>query len=311
MKIAIFGIGGVGGYFGGRLAQTDHEVIFIARGENLEVIRNEGLEIETDNQSLVVHPTLTTDNPSEVGTVDAVILATKAWQVSVAAEQIKPMIGENTIIVPLLNGVEAPIQLSTVLGKDKVLGGFCRVLSHRPEPGRIVRGGIEPFVAFGEQDGTVSERVKNLQAVFESAGIDAQVPDNILAAMWQKLLFIASFGGVGAVTGQPAGIIRSLPETRDMLIAAMQEVKSVALARDIPMVDDAVDQGLLFIDNLPETATASMQRDILNGLPSELDAQNGAVVRLGAEVNTPAPTHRFIYHALLPSEKIARGELEL
>ena len=276
----------------------------------MEVIRNNGLEIETDNQSFIVHPTLATDNPAEVGKVDVVILATKAWQVTSAAEQIKPMVGPNTIIVPLLNGVEAPIQLSNELGKENVLGGFCRVLSHRPEPGRIVRGGIEPFVAFGEQDGTISERVKNLQAVFESADVHAQVPDNILAAMWQKLLFIASFGGVGAVTRQPAGIIRSLPETHEMLIRAMEEVQAVAIARDILMADNAVDRGLNLVDNLPETATASMQRDILNGLPSELDAQNGAVVRLGTEVNTTAPTHQFIYHALIPSEKIARDELQ-
>ena len=309
MKIAIFGIGGVGGYFGGKLTQTEHEIIFIARGEHLEAIRNHGLEIESNQNEFTVHPTLATDNPSEVGQVDVIFLATKAWQVTSAAEQIKPMMGANTIVVPLLNGVEAPIQLSKALGAKHILGGFCRVMSHKPEAGRIVQGGIVPSVAFGEQDGTQSERVQSLRDVFESAGVEVQTPDNIISAMWQKLLFISAFGGVGAITRQPAGILRSFPETRLLLTQAMQEVKAVAEAHNVPMSDDAVEQGLGFMDTVPEHGTASMQRDIMNGLPSELDAQNGAVLRLGRETNTPTPINEFIYYALLPSEKIARGEL--
>lgn len=309
MKIAVFGIGGVGGYFGGLLAQSNHEVVFIARGDHLEAIRENGLEIESDYDEFVVRPSLATDNPAEVGTVDAVILATKAWQVAQAAEEMKPLISKKTMVVPLLNGVEAPIILSKILGKEHVLGGFCRVLSHRPEPGRIVQGGIPPFVAFGEQDGTLSERVKQLRDVFTSAGIEVQLPENIIADMWEKLLFISAFGGVGAVTRQPAGIIRQLPETRAMLIAAMEEVKAVAQGREIVLSDEAVEQGMAMVDGLPFEAMASMQRDILNESPSELDAQNGAVVRLGAEVKVPTPTHQFIYHALLPLEKVARREM--
>jgi len=309
MKIAVFGIGGVGGYFGGKLTQTPHDIIFIARGEHLEAIRNHGLEIESDQNETIVNPTLATDNPSEVGEVDVVIVATKAWHVPSASEQMKPMIGTNTIVVPLLNGVEAPIQLSKALGAKHVLGGFCRVMSHKPEAGRIVQGGIIPSIAFGEQDGTQSERVQMLREIFESVGVQVQVTDHILSAMWQKLLFISAFGGVGAITRQPAGILRSLPETRSLVIQAMQEVKAVAEASNVPMSKDAVEQGLAFLDTVPEDGTASMQRDIMNGLPSELDAQNGAVYRLGRNANTPTPINEFIYHALLPSEKIARGEL--
>lgn len=309
MKIAVFGIGGVGGYFGGQLTQTQHDIIFIARGEHLETIRTHGLEIESDQHETIVHPSLATDDPSEVGEVDVIIVATKAWHVPSAAEQMKPMIGANTIVVPLLNGVEAPIQLSKALGTKHVLGGFCRVMSHKPEAGRIVQGGIVPSVAFGEQDGTRSDRVQALHDIFKSAGINVQVPDHILGAMWQKLLFISAFGGVGSITRQPAGILRSFPETQLLLTQAMQEVKAVAEAHNIPMTDNAVEQGLAIMDTIPEDGTASMQRDIMNGLPSELDAQNGAVVRLGRDTNTPTPINEFIYHALLPSEKIARGEL--
>lgn len=309
MRIAIVGIGGVGGFFGGKLAQSEHEIIFIARGEHLEVIREQGLEIESDLGDFIVHPSLATDNPKQVGEVDAIILATKAWQVIQAAQSMKPMVGKETMVVPLLNGVEAPIQLSNVLGAEHVLGGFCRVLSYRPEPGRIVQNGLPPLVVFGEQDGHISKRVNALADAFDSAGIKVQIPNNILAEMWQKLLFIASFGGVGAITGQMAGIIRSMPETRAMIESAMQEVKAVAIARGISMVDDAVEQGLQTLDAMPEEGMASMQRDILNRQASELDAQNGAVVRLGKEVNIPTPIHQFIYHALLPSERIARGEI--
>ena len=309
MKIAIVGVGAVGGYFGGRLATADEDVYFIARGSHLQKIREQGLRVDSEYGDFVAHPTLATDNPSEVGEVDVVVVATKAWHIEAAAEDIRPMVGEKTVIVPLLNGVEAPQKLGSILGMEKVLGGFCRVQANKEADGTIVQNGTPPFVAFGELDGVMSKRVIFLKAIFEAAGITVQVPENILAAMWQKLLFIAAFGGVGAVTRMPVGVIRSLPETRSMLQDAMQEAYTVALASGIPMADDAVTNALSLVDAFPDESTASMQRDIMNGYPSELDAQNGAVVRAGIAVNVPTPTHRFIYHSLLPLEKKARGEL--
>jgi 2-dehydropantoate 2-reductase len=309
MKIAIMGVGAVGGYFGGRLAAADEDVYFIARGSHLAKIREHGLRVDSEYGDFVAHPTFATDNPAEVGEVDVVVVATKAWHIESAAVSIRPMVGANTVIIPLLNGVEAPQKLATVLGAEKVLGGFCRIQANKQDDGYIVQNGTPPFVAFGELNGEVSERVQLLRAVFEAAGITMQVPENIMAAMWQKLLFIAAFGGVGAVTRMPVGVIRALPETRAMLEDAMQEAYTVALASGIPMADDAVANALSLVDAFPDESTASMQRDIMNGYPSELDAQNGAVVRAGIAVNVPTPTHRFIYHSLLPSEKKARGEL--
>lgn len=312
MRIAIVGIGAVGGYFGGRLAQSHHEVIFIARGAALHAIRARGLRVQSAGGDFVAHPTVVTDAPDAVGVVDVVVVATKAWQVEAAAHAMQPMVGSHTMVVPLLNGVEAPLQLSDVLGADKVLGGFCRVLSRVAAAGQVVQGGTPPFVSFGEMtSGPPSERVQRLRAVFESVGVTAHTPDSIQAEMWQKLLFVASVGGVGAAARIPAGILRTLPETRALLQAAMHEVYDVAVARHVPMRDDAVAHALGLADALPDDATMSMQRDLMDGRPSELDAQNGAVVRLGRAVDTPAPTHEFLYRILLPSERQARGDISL
>jgi 2-dehydropantoate 2-reductase len=309
MRIAVFGVGGVGGYFGGRLTQTDHEVSFIARGRHLAAIRKNGLRIESENGDVIAEPAQATDNAADIGEVDVVIVATKAWQVREAAEAMRSLIGTQTAVVPLLNGVEAPSQIAAVLGEEHALGGFCRVLSHVEAPGHIIQGGTPPFVAFGELDNRDSERVRALRQAFQAAGVTVQEPPDILAAMWQKLLFIASFSGVGAVTRAPAGVMRSVAPVHAMVRAAMDEVFHVARTRNIPLADDAVEKGMALFDSLPEGGIASMQRDVMEGRPSELDAQSGAVVRLGDEVGVEVPLHRFLYHSLLPAEMTARGEL--
>ena len=312
MKIVIVGVGAVGGYFGGRLAQTAHEVTFIARGEHLNAIRENGLRVDSLNGDFIAVPTYATDSPSEADEMDVIVVATKAWQIPSVTESMRPMIGEDTIIVPLLNGVEAPHQLATVYGYERVLGGFCRVQSRKAGAGHIIQGGTPPYVSIGAintDDTQQSANVQRITAVFTEASIEVQLPDSIEAAMWQKLLFVSAFGGVGAVTRMPAGVIRSLPEVRAMLKGAMTESYTVALAQNIPMADDAVATGMAMVDRLPEHSTASMQRDIMNGYPSELDAQNGAVVRIGEQFNITTSIHRFIYHSLLASEKKARGEL--
>lgn len=311
MRIAIFGVGGVGGYFGGKLAQSDHEVAFIARGRHGAAIAEHGLRVHAEGGDFTAYPSIVTAEPADVGAVDVVVVATKAWQVVDAAEAMQPLLHDDTVIVPLLNGVEAPLQLADVLGAERVLGGFCRVLSRISAPGEITQGGTPPFVAFGEMNGAQSQRVTDLKALFETAGITAQTPQSIQAAMWQKLLFISSFGGVGAVTRMPAGILRGVPQIRALVEDAMREVKAVAEARGVPMAADAVQRGMSLLDNLPEQGTASMQRDIMNGYPSELDAQNGAVVRLGAAADVAVQTHRYIYHSLLAQEQIAREQLTL
>ncbi|HLW01995.1 MAG TPA: 2-dehydropantoate 2-reductase [Ktedonobacterales bacterium] len=310
MRIAVFGVGGVGGYFGGRLAQAQEDVIFIARGEHLRALQTQGLRVESIKGDFTIQPAQATDDPASVGVVDVVLVAVKAWQVPEAARQMQPMVGPKTMVVPLENGVEAPNQLASVLGAQHVLGGLCRIVSFIAGPGQIRHAGMEPYVAFGELDNQPSERVERLRHVFEHAGIQVEIPANIQVALWQKFLFIVSISGVGAVTRAPAGVIRSVPQTRQMLEQALREALAVGQAQDVPLADEMVANIMTMIDGSAAGSTASMQRDIMNGRPSELEYQTGTIVRLGQEAGVSTPVHSFIYHSLLPQEQRARGELD-
>jgi len=314
MHIAVFGVGGVGGYFGGRLAKLAAEedenlkVVFIARGQHLDAMRDNGLRVDSLKGDFWVKQVQATDNPASVGRVDAVIVGVKAWQVPEAGKSMRPLVGPGTFVVPLQNGVDAPSQLAEILGKEHVLGGLCHIVSFIAAPGYICHAGMEPHVAFGELDGRKSERAEQLRAVFTRAGVWAEVPDDVQVAMWEKFLFIAAISGVGAVTRAPAGIMRELPETRQILRQAMEEAADVARAHNVRLGEDIVEKTLRFIDNLPQGATASMQWDIIEGRPSELESQNGAVVRLGLEKGILTPLHAFLYSSLLPQEMRARGK---
>ena len=309
MRIAIFGSGGVGGYFGGRLALAGNDVTFIARGGHLRALRSTGLRVDSINGDFTVSPVLATNDPAQVRNVDVVILGVKAWQIGEAAHAIVPMIGASTFVLPLQNGVEAFEQLAAVLGRDRVLGGLCKIVSYVVEPGHIQHAGFEPFVAFGEWDNHRSDRVTVLRETFTQAGVEVKVPADIEAAVWNKFLFIAGFSGVGAVAQSPAGVLRSLPQTRALMEQAMREIYEVAKARGIRLPDDAVNQALASLDSLPENAMSSMQRDIMAHRPSELESQNGAVARLGREAGIETPINSFLYASLLPLEMRARGEL--
>ena len=310
MKIAIFGVGGVGGYFGWRLAQAGEEVIFIARGAHLRALRDVGLKMETPDGSSFVQPVQAIQDPAEIGPVDTVILGVKAWQVPKAAESIRPLIGPDTFVVPLQNGVEAPMHLSQALGAEHVFGGLCYIVALKVGPGHIRHAGMEPRIAFGELDNRSTERARQLEAAFRRAEVNVEIPSDIHTAMWDKFLFIASFSGVASITRAPVGTIRSVPETRRILQDVMEEIFAVARARNIALKDNAVEVTMGVVDRLPAEGTASMQRDIMEGRPSELSSQSGAVVRLGAEVGQPAPLNSFIYASLLPMELRARGQLD-
>jgi 2-dehydropantoate 2-reductase len=310
MRIAIYGTGGVGGYYGARLAGAGHEVWFIARGEHLNAIRANGLRLESGAGDVHVSPTHATDTPADVGIVDLVILAVKTWQVVEAAEAMRPMIGATTMVLPLQNGVEAASQVAGVLGDGHVLGGESRVISLIAAPGVIRHVGGPGSITFGEWDSKITERAEGLRDTLNHAAIPAEISTSIESTLWAKLLFVAPVGGVGSVTRAPIGIMRSQPETRAMVEGAMQEIYEVATARSISLPDDAVRSALAFLDRQPAQGTASLYRDIIAGKPSELEAWNGAVDRLGREVGIATPIHTFIYHALLPLERRARGLLE-
>lgn len=310
MRIAVYGAGGVGGYFGGRLAEAGEDVVFIARGDHLRAIQDQGLRVESPKGDFAIQPAPATDDPDQVGKVDFVLLGVKAWQVPQAARAMQPMLDHDTLVVPLQNGVEAPMQLSEVLGSERVLGGLCRISTMVAAPGLIRHIGIEPYIAFGDLGRRPLRRCELLREAFERAGVWAEIPADIQAAMWEKFIFIAAISGVGAVTRVPVGTLRSIPETRQMLADALQETVELARALDVSLPEGIADRTLSLIDGLPAEATASMQRDIMEGRPSELGAQNGAVVRMATRVGVPVPVHTFLYASLLPQEMLVRGDLK-
>jgi 2-dehydropantoate 2-reductase len=310
MHIAIYGTGGAGGYFGARLACAGEDVTFIARGEHLRAIRERGLHVETDRGDILIHPARATDDPSQVGTVDVVLVGVKTWQVADAARAVRPMLGPHTFVVPLQNGVEAASHLAATLGQKYVLGGTCGTISRLVGPGHILSIGEANYIKFGELDNRPSERALRLRQAFERAAVKAEIPPDIQVAIWEKFIFVAPYGGVGAVTRAPAGTIRTLPETRRMLERCMEEIFAVARAHKIALPEGSVERALALLDSLAPNATTSLQRDLAAGRPSELEAWNGAVVRLGQEAHIETPLNQFIYHTQLPGELRARGRLQ-
>ena len=298
MRIAVFGTGGVGGFFGGRLAQAGEDVTFIARGEHLRAIKADGLKVESPLGDFRVFPAKATDDVTEAGEVDLVILGVKAWQVPEAARAMKPLVAPGTTVLPLQNGVDAVSQLVAELGADRVIGGLCRIVSFVVEPGHIRHASFTPSIIIGELDNRRTSRIDTIERVFKSAGLEISVAADIQVALWTKFLFIASYSGVGAVANAPAGVVRSDPKRRSQLLKAMEEIYTLAQARGIKLPADSVDKVMASVDGLPEDATSSMQRDIAAGKPSELESQNGAVVRMAHEAGVEVPTHTLIYEAL-------------
>lgn len=309
MRIAVVGTGAVGGYFGGRLAQAGEDVTFVARGAHLRAIRDAGLRIDSADGDFIINPVQVTDSAGAVGLVDVALLTVKGWQALDAIESMRPLVGPDTVVVPLLNGVEAPDQIAAVFGERRVAGGLCGLFGSVVGPGHFRNMMQRPFITFGELDNIRSERIERLQRAFEHAGVQATIAADIRAALWEKLLFVGPFGGVGAVARAPIGVLRSLPETRALLEGAMVELFHVARARGVAVAAEASAKAFALIDDAPEQATASMQRDIMAGRPSELESQIGAVVRMARDAGVAAPLHGCLYASLLPQERRARGEL--
>jgi 2-dehydropantoate 2-reductase len=310
VRIALFGAGGVGGYLGARLAEAGEQVVFVARGEHLRAMQAGGLHLESIAGDALIRPVEATDDPAEVGPVDALIVATKTWQLPQAVRTMGPLVGSGTMVVPVLNGVEAVDVLAEGLGREHVVGGLCGMISYLAGPGRIRHTGAEPWITFGELDGEVTKRVRRLEETLLSCrGLRVEIAEDINVALWEKFMFITATGGIGAVTRAPMGAFRSVPQTRVLLEAAMREVVAVAQARGVKLSEEAVAERMTFVDSLEPHGTSSMQRDIVDGHRSELDAWSGAVVRLGREAGVDTPVHATIYAGLLPQELRARGQL--
>lgn len=307
MKIAVVGAGGVGGYFGGRLAQAGVDTTFVVRGRTLDTLLRDGLKVDSFLGNFHLDKVNATDDPGTVGPVDAVLMTVKSWQVPEAAAQIRPLVGPDTMVVPLENGIDAPDVLATILGAPHVLGGLCAIVSMAVAPGHIRHLAFEPLVMFGELDNPRTERVERLRATFEQAGINAEIPPDIQRSMWTKFLFIATMSAIGALTRVPIGVWRVSPQVRLLVDASLREIVELAKARGVDPGEDAVAKTWERYDALAPASTSSMQRDIMEGKPSELDAQLGAVVRLAKQSGVATPVTDTLYHLLEPQERAARG----
>jgi 2-dehydropantoate 2-reductase len=305
MKIAIIGSGGVGGYFGAKLAQAGFNVTFLARGKHLDVMRSKGLKVKSILGDFYLERVNATENIEEIGTVDLIILGVKAWQIKEVREQLKAIVKENTIILPLQNGVSAVDELADVINKSHIVGGLCRIISKIEEPGVINHFGVTPTIVFGELDNAPSGRTEEIKAIFDKAGIKSSISKDIVADLWKKFISIC-VSGLLAVTNTNYGELLTMKETREMMVELLEEIHLLSKKLNINIEDDFVKKTVSFIETYPPESTSSLTRDVWEGKPSEIEYQNGTVVRLAQENNIEVPVNKFVYYCILPMEKKAR-----
>ncbi len=305
MKISVIGTGGIGGYFGGRLALAGNDVNFIARGKHLDSIQKNGLTVKSVKGDFSINPAKATDEIKSVKGSDLILICTKAWQVKDIAERISTYIEEGTMVLPLQNGVLSYEELSLFIPKRNILNGLCRIFCLIESPGVISHMGIEPTIIFGEADNQKTERVNNLSNIFNDSGITNIVAKDILSDLWKKFLMICS-SGLMAVTKTNYGELRSIPETRKLLNELYIEIFNVGKAAGVNLPPDLVEKTLQAVDTFPADSTASLTRDVWEGKPSEIEYQNGTVVRLGERFGIETPVNRMVYYSIIPSEIKAR-----
>jgi 2-dehydropantoate 2-reductase len=292
------GSGGVGGYVGVRLAAAGEDVTFIARGAHLAAIRERGLRIESALGDLTLSPAAATDDPATVGPVDLVIFAVKLYDTEAAAALTRPLLGPDTGVVTLQNGVDSTGVLARALGPEHVIGGVAHIAAVIAEPGVILHTGTMASFVFGELDGGRSERVAALATALQSAAVDHRISADVERDIWDKMAFLATFAGLTALLRRPIGPIREDAETRAMLRDGLTEAFAVARAKGICLPDDFVERTLERCDRLPHEMKSSMLQDLERGRRLELPWLSGAIVRLGRELGVPTPTHAFITTAL-------------
>lgn len=305
MRIAVMGTGGVGGYFGARLAAAGNDVTFIARGAHLDAIRNDGLRVQSPLGDIHIDPSAATDDPTEVGAVDIVLFATKLYDTEAAGQLCKPLIGTDTAVISLLNGVDSEEQLSRILGARHVAGGVARISASISEPGIVQHHSNFASIEIGELDGHPSERLQTFLSTAKAAQIDAQLRDDINVSIWEKFLLLASFSAITGLTRLPAGPIRDDRRAWDLIEAAARETDAVARARGVPLPEDAVERNVNMIRRLPDAMKSSMLIDLERGNRLELEWLSGAVCRLGREADVATPVHEVVLAALSP---FAAGE---
>ncbi|MCH8197314.1 MAG: 2-dehydropantoate 2-reductase [Proteobacteria bacterium] len=300
MKIAMLGSGGVGGYFGARLAASGEEVTFIARGAHLAAMRENGLELKSGLGDVHIQPTDATDDTAAVGPVDTIVIAVKLWDTEEAGRAALPMIGPGTTVVSLQNGVECNDILGPIVGGGRLIGGIAHIAATIEAPGVISHLGTMGRITIGELGGGTSDRIAALHDACVEAGIETATSDDIERVIWEKFVFLVGLSGTTALRRQPIGPIREDEDGRALLLSVMAEAVAVGRAKGIGLDAGFAEERLRFIDGLPDDMAASMYHDLMRQNRLELDWLSGAVVRFGAGLGVATPLNRVIYAALKP-----------
>ncbi|MDG5818171.1 2-dehydropantoate 2-reductase [Natronococcus sp. A-GB7] len=300
MKIAVYGAGGVGAYFGGRLARAGANVHLVARGTHLEALQRDGLRVDSVRGDFEVELPAT-DDPASIGVCDYVLFAVKSFDTIAAARELEPLLGEETAVISLQNGVDNEERLAEEIGADRVMGGVAYVFSTIAEPGVIEQTGGPASITFGELDGTRSERAERLLELCERAdGMNAELSTTIRTALWEKAAFICAQAGMTAAVRLPLGEIRETPESWDAYRRIVEEACSVGRAAGVDLPDDAVSRWMAFAAELNDDSYSSLHYDMTREKPMELEALHGAVVRKGREHGVAVPTTETVYAILRP-----------
>ena len=306
MNIVVIGAGGVGGYFGGKLAKVGFDVTFIARGKHLEAIKERGLQVKSILGDFIVY-TKATDKLNEIKNPDLVILGVKSWQVLGVAQELKSVITPGTMVLPLQNGADNADTLLSVLPKENVLAGLSKIVSKVESPGVINHFAFEPEIIFAEYNSENTERIRKLKAVFDKAGFKNTLSKDIQLDIWRKFLFITMVSGIGAITRVIYKHLQQSDEIKEIIWKTGEEVVAVANAKGISLKKQDIEFSMqAFMNSAPNT-TASMQRDLMEGKPSELENFNGYIVKQGDLLGIETPVNDFIYYSLRPMEEKVRS----
>jgi 2-dehydropantoate 2-reductase len=301
MKIAVMGAGGVGGYFGGLLARAGEDATFIARGAHLDAIRRNGLRVVSDLSGEFTVQSKATDDTGSVGPVDLVLYTVKMYHNAQAIPAVVPMVGENTVVLTLQNGIDNGDRLAAALGVEHVMVGMAVLQGRIREPGVVEQLGQVGRVVFGEMGPGITPRGRRLLEVFRKGGWNVELSDNALREVWRKFIYLTGSAEVNAATQLPYGEMRAIPETRELILAAWQEILDVGKASGAPVDDGMLEWCATALDNFPASGMASLAKDFRDGRPVELDGLTGAVVRMGRELGVPTPIHSTIYALLRPA----------
>lgn len=301
MRYAIIGTGGIGGYLAARLVKAGNEVAVLARGAHLAAIRERGLTLRHQGDEITVRPPVATDDGAELGVADVAVFAVKGQDLGQAIETARPAIGPATLVLPFLNGVEAPDLLGQAFGADRALIGVAHISAFIAEPGVIATAMPLADFLIGGLDGRQDDpRVAKIIAEFRTAGISAPDRVDLRVDLWIKLMFLTALAGTTAGARCDMGKVRATPELWALYRRLVEETHAVAVARGIPLAGEIIDQTMRRSEQVPEGVRASMAHDLTAGKRLELDWLNGAVVRLGAEVGVDAPSHAAVSALLAP-----------